>query len=227
MTHARAAARWLSLALVLAALWAILRWAPASAQDTELQGPTASRTRADHGLMQPGAAAGGATAASLRLDLAVAKVAANEASLARVRPDDVALIWQVTEGHGDTDAERLRWLTAHSSCVLTSRSLSAFEQRSNCRWSRGLTASGREPAGWSSTYPGLAWGPYRGRWAQVRELARRLVSGELDLRPCPETPDTWGGRVIDMEQALRRGLRPVGCVGTVNEGFVYASRGDS
>lgn len=200
MSRARTAARWASLALFVACLWAVLRWAPAGAQDS------LSRAERD-------------------LSLAVAKVAANEASLARSRPADVALIWQVTEAHGTDAAGRLGWLRSHSSCVLTDRPLSDYERRSNCVWTRGLDDSRRAPEGWAEAYPHLSWSRFAGRWAQVRTVARLLVSGRRTERPCPRTPDTWGGRELDMEQALRRGLRPVGCVGTVNEGFVYGQRG--
>lgn len=159
------------------------------------------------------------------LVLAVAKVAANEASLATIRPSEVALIWQVTEARADTSAGRLAWLRAHSSCVLTDRPMSARQADSNCRWSRNLRADGRRPEGWPA---GIPWSAYRGRWAQLRELSRRLVSGEETMRPCPSTPWTWGGRRLDMPQALARGLVPLNCRDprtgepTLNEGFALA-----
>lgn len=161
------------------------------------------------------------------LVLAVAKVAANEASLARIRPAEVGLIWQVTEGRADTARGRLRWLRAHSSCVLTDRERTDREMAGNCGWSRGLADSDRRPEGWPRH---LSWARYAPRWAQVRELARRLVQGELVIRPCPSTPWSWGGRAIDMAHALERGLVPLDCRDprtgqpTINEGFALAPR---
>lgn len=149
------------------------------------------------------------------LALAIAKVGVNEAGWGS--PADIALIWQITEGRGRTDEARLAWLRRHSSCVLSNRPMTEEEARGNCRWTHGLAASDEQPEGW----PGDAiWQNYVRRWRQIRRLATMLVDGRSDLRPCPETPQTWGGRELDMHQALRRGLRPVGCRETLNEGFV-------
>src|SRR5690606_36188136 len=113
-----------------------------------------------------------------------------------------------TEARGDTTAERLAWLRAHSSCVLTDRPMSDRQAAGNCRWSRHLRADDTRPEGWPAH---LSWERHAPRWAQVRELARRLVIGEMDMKPCPSTPWTWGGRRIDMAQALARGLVPLDC----------------
>lgn len=161
------------------------------------------------------------------LALAIAKVAANEASLATIRPAEVALIWQVTEARASTPRARLRFLEQHSSCVLGDRPLTEREIESNCVWTRNLRADDAQPDGWPAT---VAWSLFRGRWSQVRELASDLVTGRSDLRPCPRPPFTWGSRRIDMERALARGLVPLGCVDrngvpTLNEGFALA--GDS
>lgn len=54
------------------------------------------------------------------------------------------------------------------------------------------------------------------------------LSGEETMRPCPSTPWTWGGRRLDMPQALARGLVPLNCRDprtgepTLNEGFALA-----
>lgn len=152
----------------------------------------------------------------------VAKVAANEASLQRVRPAEVALIWQTTEHRAPTTLARIRWLTAHSSCVLTDRPMTEAEAAGNCRWSRHLRRGGARPEGWPRH---LRWDRYRPRWEQVQAFARALVSGRAVMRPCPAPPFTWGGRTLDMRQALARGLRPLGCRDpqtgepTINEGF--------
>lgn len=143
------------------------------------------------------------------LALAVAKVAANEASLALVRPADVALIYQCAEGHGETARARLAWLRAHSSCVLSDRLMSDAERAGNCPLSRSLADSDAQPVAWPER---LAWARYRRRWAMVRAFARRLVSGEERMRPCASTPATWGSVRLDAERAIARGLVPLGCV---------------
>lgn len=143
------------------------------------------------------------------LALAIAKVAANEASLTRVRPAEVALVHQVTEARASTASARLSWLTRHSSCVLTDRPMSEVEARGNCRWSRNLGDNDDEPEGWPD---GPAWPRFAPRWAQVRAFALMLVSGERDARPCSGgTPFSWGGP-MDRDQALARGLVPLRCV---------------
>lgn len=141
------------------------------------------------------------------LALAVAQVAANEASLSRIRPVDVGLIWQVVTSHGETPHERLAWLRLHSSCVLTDREMTDFEAGSNCVWSRHLTASDRRPEGFPEH---LGWSNFRERWRQVRELALQLVLGERTMTVCSEAPWTWGGR-MDREHAERVGLRRLEC----------------
>lgn len=167
-----------------------------------------------------------------RLALAVAKVAANEASLATIRPADVALIHQVATARASTPREQLRWLRAHSPCVLGGRDVDALARPGNCRWTRALRDSGAEPEGWRETYPHLAWGRYARRWSQVRAVARRLVAGELVMRPCPSPPWTWGSVRLDMERALARGLVPLGCRDPLtgerlsNDGFARAAAGD-
>lgn len=151
------------------------------------------------------------------LALAVAKVCVNEAGFNSAA--DCALIWQATRSHGTTARSRLAWLRAHSSCVLTSRPMSEREVARNCRWSRNLMASDAMPRGWPET---VSWRGHAAHWNRLREWARRVVAdnGEPALGwPCPEDPDTWGGREIDHEQALRRGFTPVQCVGTLNEGY--------
>lgn len=151
------------------------------------------------------------------LALAVAKVAVNEAGFRS--PQDVALIWQVTEARGRTHADRLSWLRRHSSCVLTDRPLNREElRRGNCSWTRYLGDDDAQPEGWPSD---LVWSNFVRRWRQIRQLSLRLVDGRSRLRPCTETPRTWGG-IMDHTRALERGLRPIRCEGTLNTGFVVA-----
>jgi hypothetical protein len=157
------------------------------------------------------------------LALALAKTTLNEASFG-ASPADLYLIWQITEARGRTNERRLEWLRRHSSCVNTNRPMSAAELRSNCRWTRNLGWSDAQPEGWPAGFPWLR--RHRERWSQMRRVSLALVRGRVYTRPCPVAPSTWGGRVIDLAQALARGLRPVGCRGTANEGFVLASRLD-
>ena len=157
------------------------------------------------------------------LALAVAKVAVNEAGWRS--PADVAMIYQITEARGDTDERRLAWLTAHSSCVLTDRPLDDYEQRhGNCAWSRNLNVHDLEPAGWPQD---LLWSNFVRRWQQVRRFAQMLVSGESRMRPCAETPRTWGSRTLDHERAIAMGLRQVDCGSTLNAGYVVVTRDPS
>ena len=106
------------------------------------------------------------------LALAVAAVAFNEAP---GYPADLALIWQATMAHGDTSAERLAWLRAHSDCVLSDRPMRRSEIVSgNCRWTRGLTDSDARPEQWPE---GWSWSRWSIQWARTREFARRFVGG--------------------------------------------------
>ena len=157
------------------------------------------------------------------LALAVAKVGVNEAGWRM--PADVALIYQTTRGRDRrprTTAERLEWLTRHSSCVLTDRPLREGEERTNCIWTRFLSDSDAEP----ENFPEIAvWQNYVRRWQQVRTFARQLVEGRSRMRPCSETPYSWGGP-MDHARALRLGMRPLNCrdprtgTPTLNDGFV-------
>ena len=160
------------------------------------------------------------------LALAVAKVCANERSLQNAQPDDCALIWQAARRRGGSTSEgRLRWLRAHSSCVLTDRPLDEAELRGNCAWSRHLTDADVQPSGWPTVIP---WSNYVRRWAQMRAYCRSLVDGASPPAgwPCAEDPDTWGGP-MDHARATRLGLVPLGCRrsnGRGNEGYRFPAR---
>lgn len=156
------------------------------------------------------------------LALALAQVCANESALNDSRPGDCALIFQATRRHGATASERLAWLRRHSSCVLGTRERTAREMRGNCAWSRNLTASDAEPEGWPSRW---SWERHAPRWARMRRYCAMLVAGWRPSGgwPCAEDPDTWGG-TMDHTRARARGMRPVVCVGTVNEGYRYSER---
>jgi hypothetical protein len=154
------------------------------------------------------------------LALAIAKVAVNEAGWGA--PADVAMIHQITEGHGATDVERLAWLRAHSGCVLTYRPIE--RTRRNCRWARHLADNDLEPEGWPED---VLWQNYVRRWRQIRMLSRALVEGRSTIRPCRETPTTWGSPQ-DHERAIRNGrLRMVECRSTINRGYIAVARDPS
>jgi hypothetical protein len=150
------------------------------------------------------------------LALALAKITWNEAS-SYAEPEDLYLIAQVTENHGENNAERLAWLRRHSSCVLTDRAMEAAELRSNCLWTRNLAWSLEEPEGWPQAFE---WRVRRRTWALMLRRASQIVVDWRFTRPCDGNPTTWGGRIIDMHQALRRGLVPHRCTDTLgNVGF--------
>jgi hypothetical protein len=148
------------------------------------------------------------------LALAVARVAANEASRT---VEEVDLIWQVTEGRASTTAGRLRWLRRHSPCATGVLSQAEADARpGNCRWTRNLNRDLREPAGWPEGYP---WAAYRENWRRRLARASNLVRGQSLSVPCAETPWTWGGRALNVRDARRRGLVPVWCKDTSNTGY--------
>lgn len=162
------------------------------------------------------------------LALGLAKIGVNEAGIATVHPAEIALIWQTVEARGDTARERLGWLRGHSSCVLGESGTRSGVRPGNCAWSRNLRDSDAEPEGWSERYPHLRWSRYALRWRQIRELSRRLIAGEIVMRPCPVAPLTWGS-AEDTPRALRRGLVMIDCRDesgrpTRNRGFVRRVR---
>jgi hypothetical protein len=148
------------------------------------------------------------------LTLAVARVSANEAFGS---PADVALIWQVTEARGRTNAIRLSWLRRHSPCATGVLSAEDAARRpGNCRWARNLSTSLERPEGWPGTW---SWPRNRPVWERTLWLADRLVSGASRRRPCPVTPLTWGSPELDDERARARGLVPIVCGPARNWGY--------
>jgi len=146
------------------------------------------------------------------LKLALAKVCVNEAGFSSMA--DCALIHDASGSTGQSSQTRLNWLNRHSRRVLGDRECG---NRRNCQWTRNLTWADTMPEGWDTANE---WHPRH--WAQVRRWAHGLVYGTITLHPCPNTPQTWGGR-MDHERAVNRGLEPLGCVGTLNEGYRYDS----
>lgn len=156
---------------------------------------------------------GSAAAATNRdaLALAIAKVAANEGAL--WNPRDTDLVCQVVRAAASTPEGRLAWLRSHSGRVLDRKPCLS----GNCRWTRNLDRGGSMPAGLAA---GRAWwrAEMRPRWQEVLSRAEACVRGPLTDKPCHLPPQTWGGP-MDVQQAVARGLFPIGCEGTLNDGF--------
>lgn len=150
----------------------------------------------------------------LALELAV--VAAHEGALDNVQ--DTALVWQVVEARGRTDRERLSFLRSHSGRALGRKPCT----EANCVWSvELLNAPSKTPASVDQGY----WRSVRApQWELVQRKALGLVYGVDDDRPCLGTPYSWG-YAGDLDGAYRlRGLVPMGCEGTLNDGFALAPR---
>lgn len=147
------------------------------------------------------------------LELQVARVAWNEA---QGSVPDVRLIWQVTEARARTTAGRLEWLRRHSPRVAGRRPC----RRGPCLWSPLLKPGPHLPAAFPGWLPEL----HRGDWTATQRAAVALVRGVDRRRPCsgPIPPITWGGP-MDLAAALERGLVPLGCRGTRNDGFRRAA----
>lgn len=159
-----------------------------------------------------------------RLVELVAKVSFNEALDSY---PDLALIWQITEAHGDTPGERAAWLAHHSPCVSGVRYTQdeARQRRGLCFWTRNLRPDGRIPRGWPHSAD--AWRHrMRPRWLAHLERVRALVRGRDPHRPCVETPTTWDGARW-RDEAEARGFRVVECEGSpLNLGYVRRGADD-
>lgn len=153
----------------------------------------------------------------LALELAV--VAAHEGALDNT--NDVALVWQVVEARAHTTADRLSFLRGHSPHALGRESRKGLcMPEDNCWWSAQLLkAPDRVPSGFAKGW----WAAARAeRWLAVRRKAQELVYGVELWRPCPSRPYSWGG-AMDVNGAWKeRRLVPLGCAGTLNEGFAPA-----
>lgn len=151
-----------------------------------------------------------------RLVELVAKVSFNEGLDSY---PDLALIWQVVEGRGETQAQRIRWLERHSPCVsgrLTQDQ--AMVRPGNCAWTRNLTRAAHTPRGWP--YSSAHWRHrMRARWLAHVDRARELVEGRDLYRPCREQPVSWDGRRF-RSRWLARGFIDADCEGTLNAGLI-------
>jgi hypothetical protein len=157
------------------------------------------------------------TGAQERLSQHLAAVAANEGALRS--PRDLELIWQTVQYRAKTVLKQDQWLRYHSGRVLGTRSCTT----GNCLWSRRLGAGWSVPSVVAASQGGYWRHVVLPRYRELLERARRLVAGEPYDKPCRIEPRTWGGvgrdGVDDREHAAREGLFPIGCRGTLNDGF--------
>ena len=150
--------------------------------------------------------------AQLELGLRLARTTVNESGWQSAA--DLDLIWQTTQQHGRTSEARIEWLKLHSSCV-NGESAPEPGSTGNCEWTWHLTRDGEEPA----NFP-MEWDNFRSRWANILRTADRRVRHNRARRVCRVNPDTWGGP-MDHHRAVHRGMIPLNCRGTLNEGYVY------
>jgi len=143
------------------------------------------------------------------LALALAKTCVNESGWSSKA--DCAMIWQTVRAHGRTDENRLSWLKRHSHTIFSEEPV----RRGNARWTRDLNWDGEKPKLWPS---GVPWERFAPKWEGVLGYAHGLVNGAVKLRPCPRGVITWGGD-MDIQSAIKRGLAPLACRGTINTGF--------
>jgi hypothetical protein len=158
------------------------------------------------------------TAVERRLARHLAAVAANEGAL--WSPRDLELIWQTVENRADTAAGRDRWLRQHSGRVLGTRKC----RSGNCRWSSQLGRGKTIPAAVAAGKAGYWRVVVLPRYRELLRRARQLVAGRPYEKPCHIEPYTWGGvgkpgGVDDRPHAADNGLYPIGCEGTLNDGF--------
>jgi hypothetical protein len=150
------------------------------------------------------------------LVLALARVAAHEGALQN--PRDLDLVWQVTEGYGATSDRRLRFLQQHSPRAL---GLEPPRQGAKNAFAAELKRNDTLPASVAAADRGTkAYWTHKvmPRWQDLLDRAEYLVAGKPYARPCPLKPVTWGGP-MDHESAREQGRYPIGCEGTLNDGF--------
>ncbi len=128
-------------------------------------------------------------------------------------------MWQVTRFNGDKARDgRMGWLRRHSKKVAGIEPCA----KGNCLWTPYLSRSLREPAGYlagSKDWRDIT----RSAWESLLQYVDQLVLEEVtEDDPCALEPATWGGK-MDLAGARKRGLYPIGCTGTLNDGFATAS----
>ncbi len=169
---------------------------------------------------QAGACQSGATvSARAALATLLAHTAAHEGALLNADPlRELALLWQVVEGSAPTTEKRLAFLRAHSPQLAGTRTC-----RINC-WAlelKGKTLPASVAASDAAYWRKVVLPTY----LRIERRARELVAGAAYDKPCRVQPVTWGavGRLSpeadDREKAAQHGLAPIGCEGTLNDGF--------
>jgi hypothetical protein len=135
------------------------------------------------------------------LEALVARTSFNEAGDSYF---DLALVWQTTEGHGETARDRYLWLAAHSPCVSGRLTQDQAQARpGNCRWTRNLSSRpSPAPIGWDLRRDGV-WRATERRWLEHVPRARAFTRGEDPFRPCRTTPQTWDGVRYGRERVSR------------------------
>ena len=165
------------------------------------------------------------TAAERKLALRVARTAAHEGALKNLR--DVDLIWQVTESRASTTEKRSEFLALHSGRAIGHKPCRTDD--GNC-WSQTLDRRGTIPASVAVGDAGYWRTVAIPAWQRVLQRAEALISGDVISRPCPVAPYTWGGvgrapdGADDRQHAALDGLYPIGCSGTLNDGFAFKPR---
>lgn len=148
-----------------------------------------------------------------RLALRVAQVAVNEGAL-RNR-GELELVWQTVESNAQDLEDRRDWLRRHSRRV---HGLARCPSGRNCQWTPQLDRTLRQPPALS--LPSADFWRLRVEpiWEDALRYADWLVRGGRYRQPCHVPPRTWGGE-RDREAAIKRGLFPIGCSGTENDGY--------
>jgi len=183
-------------ALILAGLlcFGVCSWQPVYAHPAAMvRGPLEAQTRRD-------------------LALQVARVATNEGALKRRA--QAALVWQTTRESASTTAKRAEWLAKHSPRVHLTRPC----RSGNCSWTPYLERSSALPPGLKIPldYWQIFVAPV---WLDTLAYVDWLVRGERKVDdPCPLRPQTWGCEA-DRAGAMKRGLYPIGCIDTLDDGF--------
>ncbi len=137
---------------------------------------------------------------------------------------DLALIYQIVEGHGDTALDRARWLEQHSRCasgVITQDR--AYARPGICHWTRNLMPDGRRPRGFHDCHDvdrdgqhdeehcDGRWSRIRDRWLAHLERVRAFVYGQDTYRPCSVTPQSWDGTRYGRDTVEGRGHTILEC----------------
>lgn len=161
------------------------------------------------------------TWAQERYAFALARVSAHEGALTNLR--DVDLVHQVAITNAATPQKQLEFLHAHSGRSLGDKPCTD----ANCEWSPKLNRAGTVPAAQAAGKDAAYWRVVvMPRWRSVLARARVLASGAVPYSqlPCKRAPVTWGSVRLDSKKAASHGLYPLGCSGTLNDGFAPVSR---